>query len=265
MKNLDAYKLKWIAIIGMILSHMVIAWWDIIPAWLRVPMYATGGLTFPIMAYFVVEGYKHTSNIKRYILRVLMFGLIALPFHILALGIPLAGGNPSVYPWLNIMFAIALSLLVLVLYDKIKSRVVFWILYIVLIVPISFLFLEWDLTGVTMVLLFYIIRNENARRIVPPIFAGLSNLGALLLLTISLPLMQNLEGFQTQGLAFNMDFIRVMPVFVVGCLLASFLLYNYNGERGKRMKYLFYVMYPVHFIVLAGVGLALELINIPWF
>ena len=70
IKNLDAYKLKWIAIIAMALNHMVIAWWAAIPLWLAFPMYAVGGVTFPIMGYFVVEGYKHTSNFKKYILRL---------------------------------------------------------------------------------------------------------------------------------------------------------------------------------------------------
>ena len=144
MIRLDAYKLKLIAIIGMITSHMVITWWDIIPAILRYPMYAAGGLTFPIMAYFVAEGYKHTSNLKRYILRILIFGLIALPFHILTISIPMGGGNPMYYPFLNIMFNIIVSLLVLMLYDKIKIKSLFWVIYAIIIVPLSFVLLELD-------------------------------------------------------------------------------------------------------------------------
>jgi len=72
-KNLDAYKLKWIAIIGMVLSHMVYAWQDIMPLWLMIPLMATGGLTYPIMGYFVIEGYKHTSDVKKYLLRLFVF------------------------------------------------------------------------------------------------------------------------------------------------------------------------------------------------
>jgi len=91
MLKLDAYKLKWIAIIGMFFNHMVVTWWDILPIWLAFPLYAAGGLTFPIMAYFVVEGYRHTSSLPKYILRILLVGVIALPFHILALAVPLGG------------------------------------------------------------------------------------------------------------------------------------------------------------------------------
>jgi len=65
MLNLNAYQLKWVAIIGMVTSHMVYGWGEIMPLWLMIPMMGAGGLTFPIMAYFVVEGYKHTPNLKK--------------------------------------------------------------------------------------------------------------------------------------------------------------------------------------------------------
>jgi len=262
MLRLDAYKLKWIAIIGMITNHMAIAWWEIIPLWLAYPLYAAGGLTFPIMAYFVVEGYKHTSNLGRYMLRLLVFGLIAAPFHILALGVPLGGGNPMFYPWLNIMFSIVLGLTVLKLYDKIKIRVLFWLLYVLIIVPISFIFFEWSFIGVTMVLLYYIIRGESTRRIVPPIFAAVCFLG-LSLLSAAAP-MPEIEGLN-RLLIMNSDFVRVMPTFSVGIVLAALLLQGYNGERGKRMKWLFYAFYPLHLAVLAIVALALGLIDLSVF
>jgi len=257
-QNLDAYKLKIIAILGMIMNHMAITWFPIIPASVVPVLYAAGGLTFPIMAYFVTEGYRHTSNFKRYILRLLLFAFIAMPFHIVALSLPIGGGNIMFYTFFNILFTIVFSLLILKMYDNMKSRVLFWILYIIFIVPFSML-LEWQFVGVTMVLMFHIIKNERARRIVPPVVAGVFMLGNSLLAGLSVQFADYLE-YVPDVLAFNPDFIRIMPVFIVGCLLASFLLYNYNGEQGKRMKWLFYVIYPVHLAVLAGVGLALGII-----
>lgn len=258
MFQLDAYKLKWVAIIAMVLNHMVVTWWDIIPTWLAIPMYAAGGLTFPIMAYFVVEGYKHTSSLPRYIMRLFVVGLIALPFHFLALNLPLSGGFIGVYPLLNILFSIILSLVVLVLYDKIKFRVLFWLLYVVVIVPVSFIFFEWYFVGVTTVLLFYIIGNESARRIVPPIVAGV----LWILMSLSAGLMP-VEGID--ALVTDPGFIAIMPTFAIGCFAAAFLVKNFNGERGKRMKWLFYTFYPVHLAVLAGVAIALGLLDLSIF
>jgi len=262
MLKLDAYKLKWIAIIGMIFNHMVITWWEILPLWLSFPLYAAGGLTFPIMAYFVVEGYRHTSSLGRYMLRLLVFGMIAVPFHILAIGVPVGGGNPMVYPWLNILFSIVLSLIVLRLYDKIKIRALFWILYVIAFVPIALIFFEWSFIGVTMVLLYHIIRGESARRIVPPIFSGVCFL-VFGFLAAAAPTPPGMD--VSNMLAFDPGFTRIMPTFAIGCVLAALLIKNYTGERGKRMKWLFYSFYPVHLAVLAIVALALGLIDLSVF
>ena len=245
--KLDAYKLKWIAIIAMVLNHMVIAWWEIIPIGLAFPMYAVGGLTFPIMAFFVVEGYKHTSSLKRYVTRILVVGLIALPFHFLTLGLALA-------PSLNIMFTIALSLGVLKMYD-VFTRGFFWLLYTLVIIPVSLVF-EWQFSGVTMLLLFYIIKNEKYRRIVPPLIAAA--LGLVMSLFYLIPCVEMPE---FTGLMADPRFTAVNMTFVIGILLAPVLLIGFNGERGKKMKWLFYTFYPLHLAVLAIVALILGLVD----
>lgn len=249
--KLDAYKLKWIAIIGMVLNHIVIAWWDIIPLGLAYPFYLVGGFTFPIMGFFVVEGYKHTSNLKRYVGRILIVGLIALPFHFLTLGLAFA-------PNLNIMFTIALSLGVLVLYDKL-NRVVFWLLFILVILPLSPFLFEWAPQGILMVLLYYIIRNEKARRIVPPIAAVIFSM----VFSIVIALISG--GIEPDPYATGMladpHFGLVSLTFIVGMLVVPLLLLAYNGERGRKMKWLFYTFYPAHLAILAIVALILGLVD----
>ncbi|MCL2445757.1 MAG: conjugal transfer protein TraX [Oscillospiraceae bacterium] len=256
MFKLNANQLKLMAVIGMITSHMVIAWWEIIPIWLAFPMYIAGGLTFPIMAYFVAEGYKHTSNHKRYILRVLLFGLLALPFHILVLTIPMGGGNPMLYPFFNIMFNIVASLLVLTMYDKMKSKVLFWLLFVLVIAPLSLVILEWYFVGVAMVLMAHIIKNETARRVVPPVFAAVI-FTIIGFFTSAMTTPELAAQFAEAGVnlprLMNYQFSPVQMTFQIGIVIAAFLLTRYSGERGKRsktMKWLFYVIYPVHFVVL---------------
>jgi len=244
MLRLDAFKLKWIAIIGMVLNHIVIAWWPIVPVGLAVPMYAAGGLTFPIMAYFVVEGYRHTSNLKRYILRLFIFGVISIPFHILTFG----------YFGLNIMFTIIMGIVSLLLYDKITIRPLFWIVFLVIAllttVPIFF---DWAIIGVTVILLTHIIRNETTRRVVPAALAGVFMLAFSLfgLWGANDPYAQvELVGMP----GYDSSLMLVSTVFIVGCLAAAFLLKNFNGERGKRMKWLFYSFYPLHLAILGVVA-----------
>ena len=252
MLSLDAFKLKWIAIIGMVLNHIVIAWWDIIPVGLAVPMYAAGGLTFPIMAYFVVEGYRHTSNLKKYILRLFIFGAIAIPFHALTFG----------YLGLNIMFTIIMGIVSMILYDKIKIRLLFWVLFIIIaLLTIMPFFFDWAIIGVIVVLLTHIIRNENTRRVVPSVVAGVSMLAS------SLFGIWEANNQYTQAELVGMPgydsaLLLVSAVFIVGCLAAAFLLKNFNGERGKKMKWVFYAFYPLHLAVLGVGALLMNLVEI---
>jgi hypothetical protein len=256
MFKLDAFKLKWIAIIGMVLNHIVIAWWEIIPVWLAVPMYAAGGLTFPIMAYFVVEGYRHTSNLKKYILRLFIFGVISIPFHALTFGF-----------WgLNIMFTIIMGIVSILLYDKIKIRPLFWIVFILIALLTAMpVFFDWAIIGVTVILLTHIIRNEKTRRIVPAIVSGLFMLAFSLLGVLINAMSSGYPYVQVEvaGLpGYDSTLMLVSTVFVVGCFVAAFLIKNFNGERGKRMKWLFYSFYPLHLAVLGLVALLMGWIEL---
>ena len=260
MLKFDAYRLKWMAIIAMILNHMAIAWWAIMPMGLKIPFITVGGIVFPIMAYFVAEGYKHTSDFRKYITRILIFAVIAQPAYLVALIIPMMSSNAwdditiqNALGNLNIMFSIALSLIVLKLYDKIKSRVLFWLLYVLVITPIATLFFEWFFFGTTMVLLYYIIKNEKARRMIPPIFVGLCWFGMIMLMRMVAP-----DGAYNENifpLMYNSTYLLLAPTFALGCIAAIPLLLGYNGERGKRMKWLFYTFYPTHLFLLAVVAL----------
>jgi len=256
--SFDAYTLKWIAVIGMIANHAAIGLAPALPFWLMLVMYATGGLTYVIMAYFVVEGYKYTSNLKKYIGRLLVFGIIAQAFHPMVLGATEVMGTGI---FLNIMFAIILSLLVLAAYDRIKIRFLFWILFVV--ACFIAMFMDLFFVGVLVPLLYYTIKNEKRRRTVPGIVSGVIFL-VLGLLSALLPIMYLATGqFAEQVYAISDTVglsVKVMaatPIFALGCFLGAILIRNYNGDRGKRAKWLFYVAYPLHLAIIAALMILL--------
>ena len=251
MLKLDGYTLKWIAIAGMVLSHLTYAFWDAWPMSVILPLGALGGLTFPIMAFFLVEGYRHTSNIKRYVLRLVLFGVIATPFHIMVIGLPT----------LNIMFTLAVGLGTLALYDKMR-RWVFWLVFLILIIPVSTMVLEFQFLGVTTILLYHIIRKERLKRIIPPVFMGIIGLlvgsagwvhfAGLEAYGVALP---EVDGgiFRNAHFMTDPDFMFVTILFSIVILFVPVLLMAYTGERGRRMhRYTFYVIYPLHLAILAG-------------
>ena len=257
--SFDAYTLKWIAVIAMIMNHIAIAWHIILPLPVLLPLYAVGGLTYTIMAYFVVEGYRYTSNLKKYISRLLIFGLIAQAFHPMVLGVTQL--MPGIF--LNIMFTITLSLLVLLMYDKIKIRILFWLLFIVACVVA--MFMDLFFIGVLVPVLYYSIKKESTRRTLPGIVAGIIFLVFGLLSSLSIVMMMNTPGMEQEALYFlegsgmTMELIWATPTFAIGCFLGAILIRNYNNDRGKPAKWLFYVAYPLHLAIIAGISVALGL------
>jgi hypothetical protein len=71
-----------------------------------------GRLALPIYCYFIVMGYKHTRSRKKYILRLLLIGLIAQIPYMIALELKQT----------NIIFTFVISLLVLLGMDKTKNK-----------------------------------------------------------------------------------------------------------------------------------------------
>lgn len=222
-KGLDSFWLKIFAIFGMTLDHIGITFGDYIPIWAQTALYALGGLTFPIMAFMLCEGYRHTRNVKRYILRLLLFTVIAQ--------VPYAWAFDT---WtLSIMFTLLLALLALhatVVLDKTWLKVL-----ICVVLSIVSVISDWNLIGIPMVLLYYYVKGHWGK-LVYPIILPIVIMGLTGIISIA----QGYNGALPQ-----------MAFVLVGCSLTVPLLHMYNGKRGRSIKYLFYIYYPSHLIVLA--------------
>ena len=260
--DFDAFTLKMIAIAGMILQHIAIVLRDVVVSWLHFPLQFAGGFTFPIMAFFLVEGYKHTSNIKKYVGRMLIFGLISqIPF-IWTFG-----------PQLNIMFTLLFGLFTLILYDKMKNRGLFWFIFVIYVI-LSTVIVNWGLVGPIVILLYHTIKSEKARRTVPALVAG--GLNFLLLIVIAVvvaiivividnpEILEKLSGLIGGE---DVDPIAGLAAFLFpfGSIAAIPLIRGYNGERGRNMKFLFYAFYPLHLLILALIAFALGISELSLF
>ena len=77
--GINAMQLKILAMVFMLFDHM---WATVIHGndW----MTCVGRLAFPIYAFLLVEGYFHTRNLKKYVLRLLLFAVISeIPFNLM--------------------------------------------------------------------------------------------------------------------------------------------------------------------------------------
>ena len=233
LKILNSNALKIIAMILMLLDHM---WGTIIPGnqWMTL----VGRMAFPIFAFLIVEGYIHTSDYKKYIKRLLIFGLLSeIPFNLIYTG-------SIIFPFhQNVLFTLVLGLLIIHEIDKIinnkeiKLRVksILKILLFLLITIIGFV--DYGITGVLTIVVFYLFREFK--------FAWLGQLISLILLYIVF--------FKGQSVIINIfNYEYFLPIQGMG-VLSLILIWLYNGKKGnnsKLLKYIFYSFYPVHMLML---------------
>ena len=252
-KTFNAYTLKMVAIIGMLMQHTALVLGPLIPAPLHFPLQFGGGLTFPIMAFLLVEGYRHTSSVGRYLRRLFVFGLISQVPHMMAFSNEVTEGT-GIFG-INIMFTLFVGLLVLVMYDRMKRRGLFWFLFVV--ISLSTLMFDWGIVGPSMVLLYHVVKSEKLRRTIPPAIACWYSIMFAFGIGILIGLIGALdpESLYELGDAANGGLGMAESIatflFPIGMLASIPLIRGYNGERGRSMKYLFYGFYPLHLLALA--------------
>ena len=232
-KIINNNTLKIIAMILMLLDHL---WGTIIPGnqWMTL----IGRMAFPIFAFLIVEGFFHTSDLKKYMKRLFIFGLISeIPFNLIYTG-------SIIFPFhQNVMFTLLLGLLIINEIDKLKNtkeikKKIIPILKIFLFLLISIIgFVDYGVTGVLTIVVFYLFRGFK--------LAWIGQLISLILLYIVF--------FEGQSVIFNIfNYEYFLPLQSIGVLSLIFI-WLYNGEKGKNnklIKYLFYSFYPVHMLVI---------------
>lgn len=263
--GITGFTLKLAAIIGMTANHVAHAFIAELPLFAAEALYWLGGITFPVMAYLIVEGYLHTSSPPRYLARLLIFALISqAPFTLL-------------FGWTgNVFFTLAIGLILIWVHDTASSRLVnAGAIFAGMLVS---LLCDWAVLGPLMIFMFFIFRTHRngvlitmavpfATIFIPAAlriagaFAGAegalsANAAGALGLLVSFE--QMADAVRMMGLP--MDFANEMVVQVcsigyalIGFTVATILILGYNGQRGPSMKWFFYVYYPAHLLVIWAV------------
>ena len=224
-KGLNAGQLKLIAAIAMLLDHCVFLFLENFFG-VAVVLNIIGRLTMPIMCYFVAEGFYHTKDVKKYLMRMAVFAIISqIPYYINHIDVlptslyELIKGNIL---RMNVICTLFMGLLSLCIV-KSKMHIVAKILLVILCVELT-RFCDWRYYGVLWILGFGIFRGSFLKQ----------TIAFIVILIIRLT---NYDGLFT--ILMNSTVLLALP-----------LLYLYNGEKGKQTKYGFYIFYPAHLLVL---------------
>ena len=218
----------------MLCDHL---WATVIPGnnWLT----CVGRIAFPIFAFMLVEGYFHTRNLKKYVLRLLIFALLSeIPFNLMY-------SSSLVYPLhQNVIWTLLIGLWMIHLNEKVKDRkplsvsltrvgTVFLGGFLGLVS-----FADYNAAGVLMILVFYFFRGNTWWCYLGQ-FAGLYYINFEMLKGLVFPvaIFGNTLEIPQQGLA----------------ILSLLLLWLYRGRKGyssRWFQWLCYGFYPVHMLLL---------------
>lgn len=227
--------LRVMAMLFMLCDHL---WGTIIPGndWLT----CIGRLTYPIFAFLLVEGYFHTSNLKKYLLRLLGFALLSeIPFN-------LAMGSTWFYPiHQNVLWTFLISLLMIHMNERAKESGKLWrrIVTVPLSVALGGLlglvtFCDYNHAGVFMVLTFYFFRGRNW-------WNYLLQLLAMYYINVEL-----LAGFSYQIQLFGDTVFFPRQALALLALIPIWLYRGKQGPHNKALQYMYYAFYPAHLLIL---------------
>ena len=235
-------QLKYIAIAAMLLDHigmifggffMQTAAGTVLYTILRV----IGRLTAPIMCYFLVQGFIHTSSRKNYAIRLAVFALISqVPY-------ALAHRHSLLTPDFNMIFVLLISFAMLCVWESRLERLPKTLLLIILMC--LSVFCDWGLFAPLMVMFFYVFRDNRKKQIITYCILALI---VCVLSCIMLPM----NGFAWYRELWQLGLFLFIPVIFI-----------YNGQSGCAShfnKWFFYVFYPAHLLLLWGIAKAFSLL-----
>lgn len=193
-----------------------------------------GRIAFPIFAFLLVEGVHHTRNRKKYAIRLVIGALLAeIPFDLVVSG-------KTVWHQQSVMVTLLLGFCAVLAMERCRSLGWKPVVAIPFALAAEMLRSDYGWTGVALVVLF-----ELSRQMYSP---NLVRTGGMIVLF-----------HYTASRIFHIGNFS-LPMQVLGALSMLFIG-KYDGRKvtaSKAAQWAFYLFYPVHLLVLWGIGRLLK-------
>lgn len=233
-KGLTSFHLHILAMIFMFIDHIegsILPESDVLTGF--------GRLAFPIFAFMIAEGFYHTKDIKKYLLRMFIFALISeIPYNLFK------SGNLFCIEYQNVLITFVLSILTLLVFKRLKQEPLFFkvmiypmILFMAFVIA-TVISCDYYGCGILMVLVFYFTRVDET----------ISKSKKILICLIQFILM-----FIINGILFSPNIDTMELGIQTFAIFALPIIWLYNGELGfhnKFTKYLNYWFYPIHVLMI---------------
>ncbi len=219
---------------------------------------AFGRIAFPIFCYLIAFGYRKTSNKYKYLIRLIVVGLISeLPFRYCFYG------RIEYFTFTNVYYTLALGLCAIILYDyfaRSGTRLIYFTPVPVIVAAILAEFLHTDY-GPDGVLLIFFLFIAGSNKLAISAFCALFA-ARKLIYAVAVSLYHSFIGLSAFTLPVFSKWDK-MQLFAVLALLPILLCSGSRGYKPKSkvaqkvIQYSFYLFYPVHLLIL---GLIIRLV-----
>jgi TraX protein. len=227
--TLNGNQIKLIAIIAMTVDHLT---WVFFPGlsrlWYVYALHIIGRLTAPIMWFFIAEGCYYTRNIRKYALRLLLFAVVSHFAYNFAFGIPFLPLSTGVFNQTGVMWSLFWAVVVTAVCRK--DTVPSWQKYLLIAVACVLAFpSDWSSVAVMCPFFLYAHRDSFKKQAFDIVLWSFVY-AAVYFIFLDKP----------YGILQLFTFLSI-PVLAM-----------YDGTRGtwKGMKWLFYVYYPAHLVII---------------
>ena len=189
-----------------------------------------GRISFPIFAFQTMQGYINTKNLKKHMIKLLIFACISqIPFMLF-----LSTFTTNIY--LNVLFTFLLGICALYIYDKCNNKVLGFLFVIIISIIAYFIKVDYGAFGILLIFVFYFFyKNNNIKH-------------NKLLMSISIVLLCVIHYlpniFKSPSLI-----CTYLSLITFTSLSLVFILF-YNNKEGPKLKYFFYIFYPLHLLIL---------------
>lgn len=167
----------------------------------------------PIFAFLLVEGYCHTSDLKKYLTRVAAMALGSeIPYNLAMSGkiLDFSSRNPAL--------GLVLALLMLVLFNQYQEKK-----------PVNYLIK----IGIAVAAVLW------AKML------SIADASCLVLMTVTFWLMRNRPNFRSMAGCAAAGLCSVFSLFYIASPMSVFAVHAYNGEKGNQNRAFNYLFYPV--------------------
>ena len=222
--------LKIVACISMLLDHI---------GFIFFPQYVIfrilGRVAFPIFAFMIAEGCFYTKNKLKRLLVMSSFALI------MQIGLYIFTGMTD----FNIFIHFSLSIIVIYLIDyieeKIKNKQLIFAIITTLATILLLAYLYWFSENYN-----YLYSNYGIFAIIMPV--------VLYVIKKYLPNINHIVCVPVICIFMYLMLLKIKFPYQLYGMMSCLFIILYNGKKGKlNLKYLFYIFYPLHFIILYGI------------